>query len=147
MSTPADAADRNLLKDFLDGVRTVLDSAVDARSVLCRQKLRDPIRDAWIDVRLLIENAQGQLNQASHKLNAALGEAGLSGAQLVLKMTGFQAAFDRFVQRGTLNLLGKVLKWINSILQSLLSAIPGAEGIKEFKDSLESEIEDDDPVV
>jgi hypothetical protein len=146
MVAPADDNDRKQLRDFLDSVRSVLDSVVDARSVLCREKLRNPIRDAWQDVRLLIEAAQGELDQADSRLNKALGEAGLSSTQLAFKMQGFRAALDRFVQRGTLSLLGKVLKWINSILQSLLSAIPGAEGIKEFKDSLEAEIEDNDPV-
>jgi hypothetical protein len=70
----------------------------------------------------------------------------LSGEELNFKFTGFQLAFDRFVVRGTLNFLKKLLKWINSILKSLIAAIPGAEPINELKEALENEIEDEDPV-
>jgi hypothetical protein len=148
MGGPASDADRHKLFDFLADVRYVLDEIVNARAILFREKLRDPLNAAWPSVRHTIEAVQDQLRNPPDPddLNRRLGDAGLSEAELSFKIAGFQLAYDRFAVRGTLNLLKKLLKWINSILKSLIAAIPGAESINELKDALENEIEDEDPV-
>ena len=132
---------------FLKETKTILQNIVDARHVLFRKDLRKPIEDAWIDVEKLIDESIDDLKTTDIVLENKLVEAGLTGNQLVFKIKGFDGALKRFENRGTVNLLDKLLKWINTILKSLIVAIPGAEGIKEFKESLEAEIDDEDPII
>ena len=147
MTTPATSQDRNQLIDFLNRIRDLFDEIVRARVILFRQDLRDPLENVWTtSVRQTIEAVQLELRRPDQSLADALGNAGLSGQELAFKIKGFQMAFDRFWRRGTLNLLKKLLKWINTILKSLIAAIPGAEAINEFKESIENEISDEDPI-
>jgi hypothetical protein len=146
MATSATATDRQRLSEFLDKVQEVLKMMVDGRDLLFRQALRDAIDKAWPDVQLAIDAVKIELTAHSRpSRDEALANAGLCNAQLTLKLRGFDRAYDRFQKRGTLVLLAKLLKWINAILGSLASAIPGAEPIKEFKEALEADINDDDP--
>lgn len=87
-----------------------------------------------------------ELDRPNSNRDKGLREAGLTGKQLDFKLGRFNEAFTRFHERGTLKLLDKVLRWTNSILKSLISALPGAEAIKGFKEALENELADDDPV-
>jgi hypothetical protein len=144
-------ADLKGLIDFLQKTRTVLRATVDAREVLFRETMRNLFRDAHNEIDQLIESIVSDLDSDLDASNPrtnfkALDEAGLTGTQLTLKLTGFGRAFDRFKQRGTLTLLHKVLSWINKILGSLTSAIPGSEAIKEFKEAVEEELDDSDSV-
>jgi hypothetical protein len=147
MANPATNQDRQKLIDFLDTVKTVIDEIIRARVILFREDLRGPLERAWVtSVRNTIEIVQNELRNPGPGLNDALGNAGLSEDELTFKLQGFQGAFDRFWRRGTVNLLDKLLKWINTILKSLIAAIPGAEAINEFKEAIENEIADDDPI-
>ena len=147
MANPATDQDRDTLFEFLNGVRTILQEIVNAKVILFRESLRDPLENAWdTSVRNTIEMVQYQLRNPPPGLNEALGDSGLSGSELTFKIQGFRMAFDRFWQRGTVNLLKKLLNWINTILKSLIAAIPGAEAINEFKEAIENEINDEDPI-
>jgi hypothetical protein len=61
--------------------------------------------------------------------------AGLTGRSLALKRHYLaQAASDGFIK--------KFLKFLNGLLKSLISALPGAEPVKELKDYIESFFDD-----
>jgi hypothetical protein len=64
-----------------------------------------------------------------------LAEAGLTGKSLTLKRHYLaQAASGGFIK--------KFLKFLNGLLKSLISAIPGAEPVKELKDYIENFFDD-----
>lgn len=144
MANSASASDRNDLKEFLDDTRSVIRQIVDARHVLFREDVRQLFVDSWAEVEPEIESAMTLLQTSGAPLEKRLGEAGLSGKQLKLKLTTFRRLLDQYKKRGTLTLLTKLLKSINRILGSLISAMPGAEPIKEFKEAIEEELDDSD---
>ena len=142
-ASSSDVAD---LREFMRHTRDVLRKLVDAREVLFRESVRQLIEDSWKLIDQAIESVITELQTAGSGLTPKLKAAGLTGPQLKLKLAGFNRAFERFSERGTVMLAKKVLKWINKILGSLMSAIPGAEPIKEFKEALEEELDESDPV-
>ena len=142
----ASGIDIDELSDFLTDTRNVFQKVVDAREVLFREDVRKLIKDSWDQIQRNITSVSSTVKDADSQLCQKLGQVGLSGVQLSLKLTSFKRALKRFTDRGTLKLLEKVLKWINKILGSLMAAIPGTEPIKEFKDAIEEELDDSDPV-
>src|SRR5262249_19103576 len=126
---------------FVEEVRKLFDNMVCSWSqVLFPQKYRQAIKDAW-------DQAKGWINAflpAWQKVpQQKKSDAGLHGKQLDLKLAGLSGAWDRFVKKGTVRLLKKLLSWINTILGSIASVVPGGEALKELKDALEKLIEED----
>ena len=138
-------SDRTDLADFVVGTRDILQQVVDWRGLLFREELRQPIADAWRELGRSFEDVMKALVEEGDELvsDRQLERLGLTGNQLKLKLTGFNGAWDRFRERGTVNLLKKLLDWIDIILGSLASIIPGADAIEEFKDSAKHSIEED----
>lgn len=149
MGNPAQQPDLIELVRFLHDSRNVFRTIIDARGVLFREEVRQPLYDAYTkDIEREIELVMSELQDADQNnpdLCQKLGDAGLSGVQLYLKIVGFRRYYERFVKRGTLKVLEKLLRWINKILGSLAAGLPGAEAIKEFKEIIEGELDDTDP--
>lgn len=61
----------------------------------------------------------------------------MNRAQLALKLKDLNDAWQAFFDRGSVRLLKKVLDWINTILGSIASIVPGGEGIQELKEAIE----------
>ena len=133
--------EREDLLRFLEETEKIMAEIVERREQLFRSGLRELIRQAWDEVRPRF----GKLREGvtSGVFDDRLEEVGLRGAQLELKMRGFGMALDEFRRSSTLDLLKKLLDWINIILKSLASAIPGGEPIVELKEILEKEIEEE----
>lgn len=139
-------SDRTDLADFIVGTKDILQQVVDWRGLLFREELRQPIVDAWQELGLAFEDVmKGLVEGEGNELvsDDQLRSLGLTGKQLELKLTGFNDAWNRFRQWGSVKLLKKLLDWIDIILGSLASIIPGADAIEEFKDSAKQGIEGD----
>ena len=146
MAASATTQDIQDLIRFVQRTEDVFNLIVVSRHILFREQTRQLIESAWPDVDAEIKDVLKELDSASPQLQDNLGKVGLSGSQLELKIAGFDRVLERFTKRGTLKLLNKLLTWINNILGTLLSAVPSAEAIKEFKDVIEAELNDDDPI-
>lgn len=71
--------------------------------------------------------------------NDRLEAAGLAGAQLNLKLDGFNASLSAFKLLGGVKRLKRVLEWINVILGSVAAVAGVAEALKEIKDAISKE--------
>jgi hypothetical protein len=58
-----------------------------------------------------------------------------------MKLSKFRELWSRFMSGGQ-GWLGRVLQFINKLLKSIVSAIPGVEAIAELKEQCEEEIAD-----
>ncbi len=74
-------------------------------------------------------------------IDSKLEDAGLKGEQLELKLFCLREAWSNFEKFGTVFLLKKVLTWINSILSSLATALPGVDAMLELKEAMENSID------
>jgi len=135
-------SDRSDLADFMVSVKDILQQVVEWRGLLFREELRQPIADAWLEVQSAFDDVSSRLIGDDEISEDAISRIGLTGKQLELKLKGFNGAWDRFKQWGTVKLLKKLLDWIDIIVGSLASIIPGADAIEEFKDSARQGIED-----
>jgi hypothetical protein len=64
-----------------------------------------------------------------------------------LKLKGLNDAWYDFHIRGTVRLLKRLLDWIDTVLGSIASAVPGAEGLKELKEAIEKLIDKGEDLV
>jgi hypothetical protein len=131
--------DINDLEEFLREIEKLFDNIVRHwNQVLFREEDREPIADAWDELRPTF----GSLgDQVGYKTAEDFEIVGLAGQQLKLKLKGLQDSWRRFFTSGTVRLLKELLDWINSILESLGKIIPGVDAVKEFKDALEKLIQ------
>jgi hypothetical protein len=114
---------------------------VDWRELLFPEDVRSDVEAAWSNLEPRFAGVKDRLGSIP---DTRVDEAGLSGSQLNLKLTGFRGAVDRFKQKGTVKLLKKLLEWINIVLKSLASIVPGGEALKEFKEAIEKYIKDNE---
>jgi hypothetical protein len=140
-------SDRSDLADFVVGVRDILQQVVEWRGLLFREELREPIAEAWQELRPSFDDVMRALVEGDEEERVSdeeLRRVGLTGRQLQLKLIGFNGAWDRLRQWGSVKVLKKVLEWIDIILGSLASIIPGADAIEEFKDSAKAGIDENE---
>ncbi|HZZ77121.1 MAG TPA: hypothetical protein VFE62_01300 [Gemmataceae bacterium] len=131
------------LGGFLEDVDKLFDNIVDCWShILFKESDRQPVADAWAEVKSNLPTLIVAINSANNR--SKLKDAGLENGskQLELKLKGVSDAWSRFWLSGTVRLLKDLLSWINAILGSIASAIPGGEGIKELKEAIEKLIQD-----
>lgn len=124
------------IAEFLDETTKLFEQIVGWREVLFDEDIRDDIEAAWNEIKsrdVIAKVLQGfdQLDQWKR------AEAGLAGRNLDLKLNAFGRALRRFRKQGTVRWLRPVLKWLNTILGTLASLIPGGEVLKEYKESIE----------
>jgi hypothetical protein len=130
------------LPDFIDHVRWLLDKITgDWCILLVPRDRRNIMRGAFedLDTRNVFEDVKTELVSTSK--NQALTHAGLEGKQAEMKLSKFRDLWSRFMSGG-LGWLDRILRFINKLLKSIASAVPGAEAIVELKDQCEEEIAD-----
>jgi len=99
---------------------------------------------AWEDLqgRPLLDELDGALSEPDVEIG--LERAGLTGAQLALKLGGWRRALAEWFSARTARSLRWALRHANTILGSLTTVIPGPaiEMFKEFKDATETTIDE-----
>lgn len=129
---------RELLVEFLDFTRRLFDTLVSDREQYFQREFGNLLPVVWEELRPLFRQVQDAVRALSDE---QLQSAGLYGRQLAFKLTGFRSAWNSFFNLGGVNRLIKVLKWINTLLKSLVSLLPIGEPLVEFKEVMETEIE------
>ena len=146
-----------LLREFLHQMETMLAVVAEHPRSIIPGRHHENLKAAWGEVRPKFSQAIEALRMpaASNRL-PDLQNAGLTGAQLVFKLSIFQHARGELFEYGMpkegqqrkrrwwerwLDRLKPALKAANVILGSLAKVMPVVEAIKEFKESVESGIE------
>jgi hypothetical protein len=135
---------REQLTKFLNDLQELLDEYKDHPEWI-PDDLKDDLDEArkvFIRHGQVRPRATGRVDDDPH---GQLGDAGLTGDQLRLKLTGFRGALGRFRRAGTKVLFRRALRWANVILDGLAGIVPGVEAVKEFKGSVEAATEDIEP--
>jgi hypothetical protein len=113
------------LVGFIHKMIALLQLVENCRDVLFRQGFRVNLPDAITEARKLLNQLledEHVLNPENHKL---MRIAGLTGAQLQLKLESFESSLTVFESEAGLNNLAEVLGKGGTILSSLAGAIPG----------------------
>jgi hypothetical protein len=148
---PDDEALR-LLREFLRQLEKLLSEVVKNPGLASPGRHGEKMSHAWDSVRLEFVAARRALNPKVGKFISPLSDAGLTGPQLVFKLSIFNHAYDELMdvgipkedappkkQRWWRRLFKPVLSAADVILGSLAKVgIPGAEVIQEFKEAVES---------
>src|SRR5687767_12453037 len=88
--------DRTLLLDFLRHLEELLNVAFKRRDEIMPEHLRDPLQEAWPQFQERMKALQRQLEELSEEQRTALTDHGLSGAELGVKLAGFNANYRGF---------------------------------------------------
>jgi hypothetical protein len=130
------------LLSFVDHTRQIMVFVIRERLDLTESELHHELNDGLREV----EPHFGAVLEAigSGRYDRQLDAAGLSGSQLNLKLKGVGRAIARFRLTPTRRVLSKALDWINSILGSLATAVPGVEPIKELKEALHNSLREEE---
>lgn len=96
--------------------------------------------EAWEDP-VLQEDFEQLQQQVIEVPEAALARVGLTGIQLNLKLQTYFMAAEFFHETGLRRWFGYLLRRADSILESLLKAVPGGEVFKEYKEAVEDATE------
>jgi hypothetical protein len=134
------------LPEFLDAVRELLRKIIfEWDELLIAEERRQALQDAFVEVNPVFDTLIDKV-AATYDLTAQqkLVEVGLAGKQLEMKLGKGRSLWERFWRHGGRKWLGRLLGWINKILESLAAAIPGGHAIKELKDAVEEELKDTD---
>lgn len=137
-------SDQDIVQDFIEQLKHVLQTVVDARGLLFPRRMRDALERAWVDLHAgpyRIEDISVQIRRLS---NDELASVGLGGVQLKLKYGEFFAAYKSYVIKGGLKRLKSVLGYANVMLPSITAIIPVSEPLKELKELVEKSLEDID---
>jgi hypothetical protein len=137
-----DESDRQRLIAFVDAVEEGLPLIFDASGQFIEPELHDLWGSAWqaAGERQLFQALRRAIEERQR--DAELDNAGLSGPELDLKLAGFQAARDAALVNPTRRLLGRLLAWMDVILDSLIAALLVGEPIGELKKVLETALGD-----
>ena len=128
------------LVEFLKSLEVLLMLVVFRRREMLPDYLHPMLETTWGEVApnfaVVAEGIPG--GESDRELEGA----GLTGASLSLKMTGFRQSFSAFLANQIPRLLLNVLKWANIALKSLATIFNAAEPIKEFKEAMEAGVEE-----
>ena len=139
------------LEGLLADAESLLAVFVESHLALLPEPLRGPTLVAWPTVRDRFGSVRAALRKPTARIERGLETVGLTGPELVMKVAGYAAARDQLETqrrqpkpppRGLGWLFQRVFAWLNTILGSLSSVIPGVDAIKEFKEAIENGIED-----
>jgi hypothetical protein len=113
-----------------------------------RDEVHELLRPAWESARGAFEPVLGYL---SGDVDAALGEVGLTGSELALKLAAIDLGFDDLnlaMRRGRLRRIVKAIKklfaFVDVALDSLAKVLNQADRIAEIKDAIDALLPDDD---
>ena len=131
-------------------IEAVAEAVRESRHVLehvCRyhddwfdEDLRETVARACREVEPLWDKAAVTLNI---NVQTQLRDAGLLGAQGEAKVRGIKKWAREFFRNPNKRFFGKVAKWMNILLGSLASIVPGGEALKEFKEVVEAALEEE----
>lgn len=149
LTPPAEPPELTDLADTLEEIRKLLRKiAYDWSELLVAHDRRKYVQDAYDEVTAAggaFERVKKELSTPpTPELEQKLRDAGLEAStrQLELKLSKGRSLWGAFHWFGGRRKLGRLLAWINTFLESLGAAIPGAEAIKELKDACEEELKD-----
>jgi hypothetical protein len=139
---------RETLRSFIEALRQFLDELIlegrDPRGEpLFHDALRAYMRPAWEEGRPLfaeVVDAIRSRDGRSRLSNEAILSRGLWGAQLRFKLSVFRYLHGRYLTLGK-GALRRLLEAIDTLLSSIVSAIGGAEGIKEIQQYIEHSLD------
>lgn len=135
-------SDQTDLRDFLNETEALLTEIIDRRAEFIPEELQPYFVEAWPEVRASISTAKDDLFTRV-VVSDRLPSAGLTGKQLALKLFAFRRSVDALKLGGwSRRLLKRVLDWLNTILGSLASVLPGVDAIKEFKEAIENALDE-----
>lgn len=152
MLSPTSPPNRKLYYFVVDA-RERFQEIVDARHVIFYEEMREPIFAAFNELKNEQEDAQGgqfpkllrMLESPPRELNSQLENAGLTGSQLTMKLSGYVNSRNEFKRKGGIWLLKRLLRWLNTLLGSM-ALVPLltnlVEPIKELKEAIENMVED-----
>lgn len=148
MSTEATRSLAQALKLVESDIGLVL----EYRVLLLPQHLHLAVLNVWPEIRQRLAELRAALLEAPDSIDEQLAVAGLTGAQLEMKLDAHRTASNRAHQTrpppsplpplGFRKIFKSLLGWINVWLGSLVTALGGAEAIKEFKEFLEQGLDD-----
>lgn len=133
--TPSDWNEgRDALVQFLNDLQTLLKFLVNQRIPLeSRVQFQNGLNAATVQINAAITQLQ-QAQTEAHPVAAKLQEVGLRGDSGKLKLREFYEAIKT-------SPLKAVLKFANIILGSLAKAIPVLELVQEYKETVETKLE------
>jgi len=145
---PSDGAnDSEKLSWMLETIRAVLSHLVfNDDPTFLDFHMRSRFQDRWPEVTKAIQDSIDSIKKAKpdSELFKMLGQAGMTEEMLSLKTASLAACVDglyREVKTGSpilgMKWLKPTTKCMNTILFSLIRALPGVEVVKEYKDHLE----------
>jgi hypothetical protein len=139
-ATPDLEGDLEALREAVGECQHVLDHVCryhedwfDAELREVVQRARDEVEHHWDPV----------LEAINPNNESRLAEAGLLGAQREAKSRGLRKRAREFFRSPSKRAFKKVAQWINILLGSLASIVPGGEALKEFKEVVEAAMSDD----
>jgi hypothetical protein len=144
--------DRQQLEAFVAELYDVLRTVVFEHSEWLPGDLRTSYEFAFLALgesvqetrtALLPERFTDPSGQYQQGMDIALERAGLTGTQLELKLSGWRRAIGFFRAGPTRTLLRRALRWANVLLGSLAGVVGAAEALKEFKETVETGIEEE----
>jgi hypothetical protein len=123
------------LREAVGESRHVLEHVCRYHDDWLDEELREIVQRACEEVDKLWDSAIDAIT--SNRIEA-LGQAGLLGAQGDAKVRGIKRWAREFFRNPTKRAFVKAAKWINILLGSLASIVPGGEALKEFKEVVEA---------
>ncbi len=132
---------------FLDDLRLIFTDLLDDRRELLPTEMCGLVEGAWPEIKAAISGAQEEMHKDATAKAARLDELGLTGKQWNVKITGFERARRRRKPKepsGKRKWFLRIFGWANIILGSLANLLPGADAIKEYKESVEEGLKEAD---
>lgn len=131
--------DEEVVEYIFKQYQTVLDK------IICKKDwfpntLHEKLGKAWNELkRTGIETAKSKIYETQDDIRSKLEDYGLNGNQWEFKRATIDMLQDIFTRKTIKRIAIKLLKAINVVLCSLISAfrVPGLEVMKEFKDFVE----------
>jgi hypothetical protein len=124
--------DLDRLTEFVDDVKSFLRRLSKHRPAFVHD-VYDDVVNAWKTVESRFDGAIDSIRQAPH---AALEKAGLTGAELKLKLRNVEHAFGELLTRNALGTLRHLFDTINSLLKSIAEACGIGTALEEIKDAI-----------
>ena len=139
---------RATLRNYIETIRQFLDELItgnlDSKGApLFHEALVPSMRIAWEEALPLFPDLMDAIrstDRPSRLSNEAIVSHGLWGAQLRFKLSVIRYLHDRYLASGK-RTLRRLLEAIDTLLGSILAALPYGEGIKEIKEYLEHSLD------
>jgi hypothetical protein len=87
-------------------------------------------------------SVRAQLLEGGPEIDESLERVGLTGDELQFKLNGFRRALSWFQERRGLRPFRRVLRWADVILGSLVQVVALLDPLKELKEGLEADVDD-----